>query len=240
MDFTDRQIQIIKCIVEEYSETAAAVGSDTLDKKYNLGISPATIRNEMAELTSLGYLAQPHTSAGRVPTPLAIRFYVNELLKQRELSVAEEVAVKERVWDAREELSRLLSEATRVVSEHTGLLSLAATDDQRLYHAGYARILDLPEFFDIDVTRQVLSLVEESGTLLAIFNRAQGNESVHILIGDDLGQELFRPISLVFANFRVGPRFGCIAVIGPSRLDYSHTIPMLRYISNLISEIGRA
>ncbi|MBI2009697.1 MAG: hypothetical protein HYS86_00825 [Candidatus Chisholmbacteria bacterium] len=240
MDLTDRQIQIIKCIVEEYSETAEPVGSDTLDKKYSLGISPATIRNEMAELTSMGYLAQPHTSAGRIPTPVAIRFYVDQLLKERELSVAEEVAVKERVWDCRQELNRLLTEATRVLSERTGLLSLATTDDERLYHAGYARILSLPEFFDIDVTRQVLSLVEEIRELSALFNRAQGNEPVHILIGDDLGLELYRPISLVFADFKVGNRFGRIAVIGPSRLDYSHTIPMLRYVSNLISEIGQA
>ncbi|MBI4032954.1 MAG: hypothetical protein HY377_00320, partial [Candidatus Blackburnbacteria bacterium] len=63
---TPRQIQILKSIVEEYTQTAEAVGSDVLEKKYSLGVSPATIRNEMAALTAGGYLKQPHTSAGRI------------------------------------------------------------------------------------------------------------------------------------------------------------------------------
>lgn len=238
MDLTDRQIQIIKLIVEEYSETAEPVGSDTLDKKFNLGISPATIRNEMVALTKKGFLSQPHTSAGRTPTPKAIKFYISELMKKKDLSVAEEVAVKQKIWDAREELGQLLREATKILSERTGMLSLAATNDSRLYHSGYARILDLPEFYDIDVTRQVLSLVEEINRLSAIFDQAQGEESVHILMGEELGEELFRPLSMVFTDFKYGPHTGRLAIIGPSRLDYAHAIPMLQYMGNLISQIG--
>lgn len=239
MDLTNRQTQIIKCIVEEYSETAEPVGSDTLDKKYNLGISPATIRNEMVELTSNGFLAQPHTSAGRIPTPTAIKFYIAEIMKEKDLSVAEEVAVKEKVWDARDESGRLLREATRVLSEQTGMLSLAATDDERLYHAGYARILDIPEFFDIDVTRQVLLLVEETNRLAAIFDRAQGDDPIHVLLGDELGDKLFRPLVMVFTEFNIGSRRGRLAIIGPSRLDYAHVIPVIRYMGSLISDIGK-
>ena len=149
------------------------------------------------------------------------------------------IAVKERVWDARDELGRLLREATRVLSERTGMLSLAATDDRRLYHAGYARILDLPEFFDIDITRQVLNLIEETTRLSALFDRAHGEDPIHILLGEELGDELLRPIGMVFTDFQAGSRQGRLAVIGPSRLDYSHTIPMLRYMSKLISEISR-
>jgi heat-inducible transcriptional repressor len=68
---TARQIQILKSLIDEYIETAEPVGSGALDKKYNLGISPATIRNEMVTLTKFGFLKQPHTSSGRVPTPKA-------------------------------------------------------------------------------------------------------------------------------------------------------------------------
>ena len=239
MDLTDRQIQIIKHVVEEYTETAEPVGSDKLDKKFNLGISPATIRNEMAELTKNGFLAQPHTSSGRIPTPTAIKFYVKELMKEEDLSVAEEVAVKERVWDSRDQIGQLLRETTKVLSERTGMLTLAITDDSRLYHSGYARILDLPEFFDIDLTRKVLLLVEEISRLREIFDRAQGDETIHILLGDELGEELFRPLGMLFTDFTIGSHKGRLAIIGPSRLNYSHVIPMLRYMGNLISEIGR-
>ena len=78
---TARQTQILKCIIDEYIETAEAVGSEALEKKYSLGVSPATIRNEMASLTKLGFLRQLHTSAGRVPSPKAMKFlkkYTND------------------------------------------------------------------------------------------------------------------------------------------------------------------
>ena len=82
VELTDRQIKILKAIIEEYIETAEAVGSQTLDKKYGLGVSPATIRNEMVRLTANGFLKQPHASAGRVPTPMALKFYIQNLMQQ--------------------------------------------------------------------------------------------------------------------------------------------------------------
>lgn len=96
-DLTQRQIEILKQIVKEYIDTANPVGSETLEKKYDVGVSPATIRNEMAAMVKKGYLAKPHTSAGRIPTSKAMRLYVNELMKEKDLSVAEEVEAKEKV-----------------------------------------------------------------------------------------------------------------------------------------------
>lgn len=239
MDLTDRQIQILKHIIEEFTETAEPVGSETLDKKHNLGISPATIRNEMVILTEKKLLKQPHTSAGRIPTSTAIKFYINQLMKEKELPVSEEVAMKERVWDHRFEAGKLLREATRCLSERTKALSVAATDDSRIYHAGYANILEIPEFFDIDVTRSVLSLLDETKTLLEIFAKTVSDEEVQILIGEELGNQYFEPVGMVFTNFKVGPRNGTLGIIGPSRLNYPHIVPMIRYFGNLISEIAK-
>ena len=112
-DLTQRQIQILKSLIEEYIDTAEAVGSETLEKNHNLSASPATIRNEMVKLTDLGYLKKPHSSSGRVPTPSAMKLYVKQLMKEKELSVAEEVAVKEKVWDHREKLDSFMRELTR-------------------------------------------------------------------------------------------------------------------------------
>lgn len=239
MNITDRQTQILKCIVEEFTETAQPVGSDTLDKKYNLGISPATIRNEMMTLTKEGFLKQPHTSAGRTPTPMAIKFYINELMSEKDLSVTEEVQVKQRVWDHRFEMQKLLREATRCLSEKTCALSVATTDDQMVYHAGYANILDLPEFFDIDVTRSVLSLLDETQSLLNILSKVSGEEQIHILVGEELGSQYFEPVGMVFTEFQAGKRSGTLGVIGPNRLNYSYVVPIVRYFGNLINEIGR-
>ena len=78
-ELTERQIKILKAVIEEYIESGEPVGSAVLEKKYELGISPATIRNEMAKLIKNGYFKQPHTSAGRIPTKDAFRFYINQL-----------------------------------------------------------------------------------------------------------------------------------------------------------------
>lgn len=233
-----RQISIIKAIVEEYTSTGEAVGSDTLDKKYNLGVSPATIRNEMVRLEDLGYLKQPHTSAGRVPTPVALKLYVSELMREDTLPVTEEVSVKERIWDHRKVLSELLPEATRVLSEKTGTIGFATTSDGIIYSSGYANLLNLPEFYDIDVMRQVLSIVESHSAMTSIFGRAVDTQPLHIILGDEFGNEYLYPCAMAYIDFHAGKVSGHVGVLGPARLNYPYVFPMLRHMSSLLDEIS--
>ena len=239
MNLTDRQAQILKTIIEEYTSTAEPVGSITLEKKYNLGVSPATIRNEMVALTDLGFLAQPHTSAGRIPTPMALKYYVRELIKEQELSVAEEVAVKEKVWDQRFEVEKFLHQLTRVLADTTSTLAIACTSNGNVYHAGYAHILDNPEFYDIDVAREVLSLIDEFNHINAIFTKASGDETVHVLVGDDIDSKGFESLGMVFTDFKTPQLSGSLGVIGPARLNYPQLIPVIRYFGNLANEISK-
>jgi len=97
-DLTERQIAILKALIDEYIEAAQPISSDTLERKYNLNVSPATIRNEMVQLSKEGYLKKTHASSGRAPTSMGLKFYVRNLLKPKEISVADEVAVKEKIW----------------------------------------------------------------------------------------------------------------------------------------------
>ena len=239
MDLTERQIQIIKTIVEEFTETAEPVGSVTLENKYRLGVSPATLRNEMALLEHKGFLSQPHTSAGRVPTPMALKFYVNQLMKEKDLSVAEEVNVKSRVWDHRFNPDDLLREATRVLAERTKTLCIAATDRGQTYHSGYANLFNSSEFADIGLVKEVFYLLDQQQRLQDIFGRAGGNSPIHVLIGDELGFTDLRPVSCVFADLRIGDQHGSLGIIGPSRQEYDRNIPFVRYIANLINQIAQ-
>ena len=239
MDLTERQIQIIKTIVEEFTQTAEPVGSVTLENKYRLGVSPATLRNEMAVLEEKGFLSQPHTSAGRIPTPMALKFYVQELMKEKDLSVAEEVNVKSRVWDHRFNPDDLLREATRVLAERTKSLCVAATDQGRSFHSGYANIFNASEFADLDVAKEVLFLLDQQQGLQEIFGRAGGNSPIHILIGDEMGFSVYRPVSCVFADLHIGDRRGSLGIIGPSRQEYDRNIPMVRFVANLINQIAQ-
>lgn len=238
-DLTDRQIKILKAVVEEYTNTAEAVGSETLDKKYNLGVSPATIRNEMVYLTSQDYLAQPHTSAGRIPTSKAIRLYIAEIMREQDLSVAEEVSAKESVWDKRHQIGELLRGATHELARRTGSIGIAITDEGRVYRSGFAHILDMPEFYDIDVTKTVFSLVDEADQLIATLQAVQDDREIHILIGDDFGNQHLEPVSCIFTNFQTPTRRGSIGVIGSRRFNYPRVIPIVRHFGTLVQEVTR-
>lgn len=239
-NLTDRQIKILKAIIEEFIETANPVGSETLEKKYDLGISPATIRNEMVRLTDEGFLKKVHTSSGRTPTPTALKFYVNSLMKSENLSVAEEVAVKEKIWDYRDQFEKLLQESTKELARRAKMLSLATTDEGDLYSAGFGNILDFPEFYDIDLTKTILSYLDRFDFWQDLIQRSFGSEDpVHILLGDELGLDLFEPCGFIYTDYKVGPRSGAIGVVGPARVRFSRIVPMVRYFGQLVEEIGR-
>lgn len=240
MDLSSRQTAIIKAIVEEYTSTAEPVGSVTLENKYRLGVSPATLRNEMAVLEEKGFLAQPHASSGRVPTSMAIKFYVNELMKERDLSVAEQVSVKENVWDYRSNPDTLLREAVRVLADRTKSLSFATLDKDHVYHSGYANLLLAREFFDIGLTREIFDMLDHSSRLSDIFSRAMGAQPIHLLIGRDLGVDIFEPVGCLFADVQIGDRRGQMGIIGPCRQAYDHNIPLVRYITNLVNQLAEA
>lgn len=236
MNLDERQTKILKSIVDEYIETALPVGSQTIEKKYNIGVSPATIRHEMVELTEGGFLKKVHSSSGRVPTPIALKYYVSNLMKEQDLSLSEEVSVKEKVWDYRNEFDKLLREMTRELALRTKKLAVASTDKGEVYSAGVANILDSPEFFDIDLTRALLAHLDEADYWRKLIEKMSGEE-MGFLMGSDLGGELFEPCGFIYRRFEAGPRKGIIGVIGPARVNYSRVYPTIRYFGGLIDEI---
>lgn len=238
---TDRESELLKAMIDEYILTAEAVGSETIERKYpKLGVSPATIRNEMAKLTKLGYLRQPHTSAGRVPTPQAMKFYIDQLMKEKQLSTAEEVAVKDQIWDYRNEMDKLLREATHTLADKTKTMAVATTDEGDVYFSGVANILDMPEFYDIEATRAVLSLVDEVARLQDIFLRHEVEDDVHVIFGEDLGIDPLRSCGFVAARFQTGTqRKGALGIVGPTRLNYPYVIPVVRYVNDLLIDLVR-
>lgn len=238
-DLTQRQIEILKSLIEEYISAAEPVGSETLEKKHNLSASPATIRNEMVRLTELGYLKKPHSSAGRLPTPQGMKFYVKQLMKEKQLSVAEEVAMKEKLWDYREKTEQFLRQMAKALAERTKALAVVTTEEGDFYASGYANILDMPEFYDIDITRSLLLAVDEFDYFLSLCAKIQDEEDVHVLLGDDLGPRLRGPYGFVFTHYETPKHLaGEIGVLGSTRLNYTSIVPTVRYFGNLIEDIA--
>lgn len=237
-DLSERQKQLLTAIVELYVKTGDPVSSESIEKYHTLGVSPATIRNEMVRLTDAGFLKQPHTSAGRVPTAMGFRLYVNDLMKERQVPIVDEVSIRQELLDTRVGFDHMVQTATRALAKKCSTLALAINGDE-IYYAGAANILDLQEFYDIDVTRFVLSMFDELSILQKIINQAQGPEPLHIIFGEETDFEYLRPTSFAFLNFNTGnARQGVIGMIGPNRLNFPVVIPYLRYIGGVLSEAG--
>ena len=243
-DLTQRQIKILKCITEEFIETASPVGSETLEKKYSLGISSATIRNEMLALTQLGYLKKSHLSAGRGPTSMGLKYYVRNLMTPKNMSISDEIGAKEKVWDYRNEFERLLKESTKELASRTRSMAVSTTDQDSIYSYGASNLLEEPEFYNIDVTKTVLSLIDNTRFWFDIIAKSgvgdgSSSEIIHLLIGEDLGMEHLEPCSFVYQTYQAGPHRGIVGVVGPARFHYQTIIPIVDYFAQLISTISR-
>lgn len=127
MAISERKKKILAAVVDEYIQTAEPVGSKTIAQTAGLGCSSATIRNELAELVSLGYLEQPHTSAGRVPTPKGYRMYVNELMQRQKLSTEETEDINRRMNQRLQQLDDTIGDISRLASQLTDYPALALT-----------------------------------------------------------------------------------------------------------------
>lgn len=127
MGISERKKKILAAVVEEYIRTAEPVGSKIIAANAGLGCSSATIRNELAELVAMGYLEQPHTSAGRVPTPMGYRMYVNELMELQKLSLEETEDINRRMNEKLRQLDNTIDDVSRLASQLTNYPALALT-----------------------------------------------------------------------------------------------------------------
>lgn len=238
-NITPRQVEILKTIIAEYTQTGNPVGSEILDKKYNLGVSPATVRNEMVTLAKKGYLQKQHFSAGRIPTAKAFRFYIQNLMEEKELSTAEEVSYKADVWDHRDETNKLLQQAARILAKRTRLLAIATTNEGDIHYFGVPNILSHKEFTDYDLTCRFLKNLDTDSFFSRILDEfRKAEEDILFMLGDEESQdELSQTYAAVYGEFEGSRVRGAIGVLGPKRMHYEVVVPNVRYFTHLIEEI---
>lgn len=156
----ERKIKVLQAIINDYIMTGEPVGSRTIAKKYDLGVGPATIRNEMADLEELGYLEQPHTSAGRIPSSKGYRLYVDSLMEIDPLTLHEELRIKEYIINsALYEVDKIVKQASTLLSELTNLTCIVQTPSVR---RSYIKSIQL---LKIDNHNLVLVVVAQSGLI---------------------------------------------------------------------------
>jgi heat-inducible transcriptional repressor len=180
----ERKKRILKAVVDDYIATAEPVGSKALVSKYHFNVSPATVRNEMAELEALGYLEQPHTSAGRVPSDKGYRAYVDNLMQVENLPSGEAEQIRVYLSESLDELTGMIRKASSILSQHTGYTSLALSPHMQRSHlqqikmlmiepgralvvvvlsAGMVkdRMVRIPDILDAEQLMQIAAAIEE-------------------------------------------------------------------------------
>lgn len=226
---TERQTLILRAIVEQYAEVASPVGSSLLAKVFN--VSSATIRAEMAELERLGFIAQPHTSAGRVPTDRGYRLYVNSLSDTTQSPTERR---GERALAARVEggglPERTIRNAVDTLVELTHNLGMATIGDQ-LYMSGLSNLFGQPEFASGAHVQQVARLLDNLEPWL---REAAPNEPLSVYIGAENPIGRAANCTLIISKFRspYSDR-SYIGVLGPTRQSY-------RNVMNLVEHAGRS
>ncbi len=226
---TERQAKILAAVVEQYAEVASPVGSSLLAKVFS--VSSATIRAEMAELERLGFIHQPHTSAGRVPTDKGYRFYVNNM---QEPSFPAIESRGERALTARVAggglPERTIRNAVDTLVELTHNLGLATIGDQ-LYMSGLSNLFGQPEFIGGNQVQQIASLLDNLEPWL---REAAPNEPLSVYIGAENPIGRSAGATLIISRFRspYSDR-SYIGVLGPTRQQY-------RDVMGLVEHAGRA
>lgn len=238
MGLTERQRSILRSVIAEFMKNAEPVGSASIVSEYDIGVSPATVRHEMVELSDMGYLKKTHSSAGRIPTNLGLRFYVQELMDEEDLSNRDKVNLRMSFFPKRFDEEKLMKEVLDYLSSETGYASVSLLNGVLRYY-GVSTLTDFDELRDIEILESVLNVLENQNLLSKIFERGVSRD-VCTIIGDECEVDGMRSCAVVFSPVKyLNNREGFIGVLGPRRMRYSRVIPVVRFVRDIIEQSVR-
>lgn len=233
----DRQEKILSAVVELYTKTALPVGSQTLLKHSDFPVSSATLRSDMAELEEAGYLHQPHTSAGRIPTDAGYRMYVEKMMSEKPLSRRDQERLQKELLLLRTKHIRLGRTTAKLLSVLSGNLAVSGVvDKDEFYDFGMKELIEKPEFQEMDeLCRLVETLDSLDEKLDSLMVKLKDGET-RIFIGKENPIAGIDNCSMVVAPYhnREGER-GILAIIGPKRMEYARNKSLVEYMKKLLS-----
>ncbi len=235
----ERKKQVLRAIIQHFVETAEPVGSNTVLVSYQFKVSPATIRNDMMFLESEGYIFQPHTSAGRIPTDKAYRLFVDEMAdyKKAEKEAIKNLQILQTQYDVkkvREELYdcvSLLAQASKLVSFST------TPENQRTFFLGMSNVLKQPEFsHDTIQASEVIEVLEKGDNFINTLNELEITESVRAFIGEENILPQIHSCSIIVYKYKSRGYEGYIGILGPKRMNYAYNMALLKEIKKLLTK----
>lgn len=235
---TERQNNILRSLVEEYTRTATPVASRLLAKKYGFDMSPATMRNELVSLERAGLIRKPHTSGGRIPTDKGYRLYVNACLEDRNrVSPRDERQLTEVIQGAEAVEDRLAHVVAKALAELSAEATLIADTDDTVYYTGFSYLMEKPEFALTDRLATLSRAIDHLDELLPRLLADAGDDPV-VLIGQE--NPFSTDCSVVMSRYVHGGTTGLIAIVGPTRMRYETNIGLIGTTVKLIAQHDRA
>lgn len=188
MELDDRKVRILQSIVSNYLETGEPVGSRTISKLTDLNLSSATIRNEMSDLEEMGYIVQPHTSAGRIPTDAGYRLYVNKLMEEKEEKNSEAEEIQSKLLDRVDRMETLLKQVAKVLA----------------YNTNYATMVTAPQYKNTKLKFVQLSQVDEAQILAVIVVDGNVVKNQMINVDEPISNENILKLNILLNSFLQG------------------------------------
>ena len=231
MQLDERKANLLRAIVETYIDSAEPVSSKFLVESFNLGVSSATVRNEMAALEQLGLIRQPYTSAGRIPTEAGYSYYISHFVEPHVRTKTTErlrQSVKNVEGDDR------AKHLARELVELSGDFVFVSRGPQSVYYTGLSRLFNQPDFQDLELIRGLSELIDRFDDVISdLYNNLEAQPSVMIGEQNPFGKETAS--ILVKCRFPNG-HSAVIGLVGPMRMDYSRNIGLIEEVIDILEE----
>lgn len=233
----ERQEIILGSIIKEYVDSAIPVSSSLLVRKYNFDLSSATVRFEMLELENQGYLYQPYTSAGRIPTDKGFRYFVDVLMQEKELTKKEQNSLQVEMLKLKTQNKMLARMTAKLLSEMSGNFAVSGvfgSDD--FQKAGMQKLFSQPEFNNLDNVCKIAEVIDYLDESIEKLSSELKNKSeVEIYIGEENPICNIDNCSMIVSKYNLEDgQEGLLAIIGPKRMKYSHNISLIDYLKKLL------
>lgn len=232
-----RQREVLAAIVELYTKTAEPVGSEVLLERHHFPVSSATLRNDMLALEEAGYLYQPHTSAGRIPTDAGYRFYVEEMMGDKPLSKRDQLRLQEEFLKLQARHTRTVRTTAKLLSALSGNLAVSGLlEKNEMYDFGMKSIIDSPEFQEMDELAKLVEMLDTLDEKIDSLMRGIPDGETRIFIGEENPVAGIENCAMVVSPYRnkEGER-GILAIIGPKRMEYAKNKSLIEHMKKLLS-----
>lgn len=228
---TQRKQLILRKIIEHYINQAQPISSGMLVKKDFSGISSATLRNEMLDLTNQGFLFQPHTSAGKIPTENAFRFFIENFIELKELDKKSQ-NIFFQIYKKEDDQRKKIKEIAKELANQSGEAVIVAFSKDDYFYTGLSNLFSQPEFQDLSLVQDLSQVIDHlDKTLNQIFDNIKETK---VLLGRE--NPFGNRCTVILSSLNKSKKKILIGILGPIRMNYNKNLSLINFVSKSLNQ----